>query len=94
MRVTNDNNSNTTIIIHHFGRLAVIIFALAMALTVLGFELPESTRSMTNAEINNFLMAQLEPLSAYVLTFLLITFYYWIEHAQQFKYMESIKYEC
>lgn len=86
MSATNDNNNpNSTIIIKHLSRLADSIFALAMGLTVLGFKLPETATSMTDTEVNNFLLAQLNPLVTYLSTFLLVAFY-WIDHTQQFAY--------
>jgi uncharacterized membrane protein len=75
----------TTNTIRHLARLSDCIFAFAMALTVVGFDLPENIKSMTNSDINNFLMTQLKPLGTYVITFILVAVY-WIAHSQQLTY--------
>jgi uncharacterized membrane protein len=89
MTATNDNKSpKSTISIAQFSRLADIIFALAMAVTVLGFQIPKNAISMNDAEVNKFLIAQLEPLGAYLITFIVVTVY-WIDHKQRLKYYQK-----
>lgn len=69
----------------HLGRVADIIFALAMAQCFLIFQAPETTRTLTDQEIIDFLLAQLKPLSAYAVAFIVVGFY-WIEHIKRFRY--------
>ena len=61
------------------------IFVLAMTLMVLQFDLPDPAKEMTNLEIKKFLLAQLPDLGIYIITFVLIAFY-WFEHLNQFQY--------
>jgi len=49
-----------------------------MAITFMGFNLPETVKSMANGEINHF-FEQLKSL-IYVTTFILVAFY-WINHS-------------
>lgn len=86
--IDGNNESNSKSMIYHLSRLTDIIFALAMALTILEFELPESTQLLTNKETNNFLLTQLKMLSSYVIAFITLSFY-WIDHIQQFKYYKK-----
>ncbi|MEB3218721.1 MAG: TMEM175 family protein [Nostocales cyanobacterium 94392] len=83
--MNNNNNSNSINMISHLGRLSDTIFALAMALTIFGFDFPEFTRSINNSDMNKFLIAQLEPLENYLITFAILAFY-WIDHVKQFSY--------
>ncbi len=85
MIVKQVENELTTNTIRHLARLSDCIFAFAMALTVVGFDLPENIQSMTNTDINQFLMTQLKPLGTYVITFILVAVY-WIAHSQQLAY--------
>ncbi|KAB8334236.1 DUF1211 domain-containing protein [Scytonema tolypothrichoides VB-61278] len=68
----------------HLARLSDFIFALAMALTFWRFDLPGNAE-MAKVEINQFLVDQLKPLGAYLITFVLVAVY-WIAHTQQFSY--------
>ncbi|WP_013320570.1 TMEM175 family protein [Gloeothece verrucosa] len=77
------DESNLQNMLHHLGRLSDMIFALAMALTILGCQLPQSP--MTNQQTNHFLFNQLNSLSNYAIAFITVGFY-WIDHVQQFKY--------
>jgi uncharacterized membrane protein len=72
----------------HLARLSDFIFALAMALMVIAFDMPDHVENMTNREINSFLISQLQPLATYAITFTLIAFY-WISHSQQFSYLRK-----
>lgn len=69
----------------HLGRLSDTIFALAMALTIFGFDFPKFAESASNLEINKFLISQLEPLENYLITFVILAFY-WIDHVKQFSH--------
>ncbi|MEA5597501.1 TMEM175 family protein [Rivularia sp. UHCC 0363] len=73
--------------IHHLSRLSDTIFALAMALTIFGFDFPKFATSINNSEINEFLLSQLEPLGNYLITFAILAFY-WIDHVKQFSYYQ------
>ena len=72
--MTTKINPNSANMILHLGRLSDAIFALAMALTIFGFDFPKFAESASNMEINQFLISQLEPLENYLITF----FIYWI----------------
>lgn len=74
--------------ISHLGRLSDTIFALAMALTIFGFDFPEFTASINDSDINKFLFEQLEPLENYLITFGILAFY-WIDHVKQFSYYKK-----
>ncbi len=80
----NQNNTSTNMILH-LGRLSDTIFALAMALTIFGFDFPKFAESASNMEINQFLISQLEPLENYFITFVILAFY-WIDHVKQFSH--------
>ncbi len=80
----NQNNTSTNMILH-LGRLSDTIFALAMALTIFGFDFPKFAESASNMEINQFLISQLQPLENYLITFVILAFY-WIDHVKQFSH--------
>lgn len=86
--MTNNNNSSSTNMIRHLGRLSDTIFALAMALTIFGFDFPKFATSLSNIEINKFLISQLEPLGNYLITFVILAFY-WIDHVKQFSHYQK-----
>lgn len=88
MQQTNSGDAHPTSMLHHLGRFTDAIFALAIALTFMGFELPNSAKSMSDADINNFLISQLEPLGNYLGTFVLVAVY-WIEHTQRFAFYKK-----
>lgn len=83
--MTTNKNTNSTNMILHLGRLSDTIFALAMALTIFGFDFPKFAESASNLEINQFLISQLEPLENYLITFVILAFY-WIDHVKQFSH--------
>jgi uncharacterized membrane protein len=85
---TSNNNKDTNNKINNLSRLSDSIFALAMALTILGFDLPEGSTSMSDCGVNGFLMTQLKPLGLYVSTFILVAFY-WFDNSQQFSYYKK-----
>jgi uncharacterized membrane protein len=71
--------------LQHLARLSDFIFALAMALTFFKFDLPEHAEMLAKVEVNQFLVSQLKPLSAYLIAFVLVGGY-WIAHTRQFSY--------
>lgn len=83
-----DKPLDTVNSVNHLARLSDCIFALAMAITFMGFEFPETIELNSNAEINHFLIEQLKSLGIYVITFILVAFY-WINHTQQFGYLKK-----
>ena len=83
---TIDGDSNSKI--HNLIRLSDSIFALAMALTILGFDIPDLALSMSDSEINSFLLTQLKPLGLYISTFILVAFY-WLDNSRQFSYYKK-----
>jgi len=72
--------------IARLARLSDLIFAVAMTLMALTFELP-SSGELTSKDITQFLIAQFPSLGIYVITFVVIAFY-WITHLHQFRYYE------
>ena len=86
MNTTNNKDANNKL--DSLVRLSDSIFALAMALTILGFDLPDAALSMGDREINSFLITQLKPLGLYVGTLILIAFY-WFDNSQQFNYYQK-----
>ncbi len=85
--MTTNKNLNSVNMIRHLGRLSDIIFALAMALTIFGFDFPNLPTSMSISEVNDFLLLQLDTLGNYVITFVILAFY-WIDHVKQFSYYQ------
>jgi uncharacterized membrane protein len=79
-----DENNSENIL--SLARLSDSIFAFAMALMVIAFDLPEDAKAMTDGDINVFLFSQLKPLLTYAITFILVA-NYWISHSRQFKYL-------
>ena len=86
--MNNENQSYSTNMISHLSRLSDGIFALSMALSLLIFDFPDSTASMTNIEVNNFLITQLQPLRIDLITFALLAFY-WVDRVKQFSYYKK-----
>ncbi|MBD2099991.1 TMEM175 family protein [Leptolyngbya sp. FACHB-261] len=80
-----DQDAQASNALKHLARLSDFIFALAMALTFWQFDLPENAEMLAKVEINQFLVGQLKPLGAYLVTFVLVAMY-WIAHTQQFSY--------
>lgn len=80
-----NQDAQTSNALTHLARLSDFIFALAMALTFWRFDLPEHAEMLAEVEINQFLVGQLKPLGAYLITFVLVAVY-WIAHTQQFSY--------
>lgn len=78
-------DTQTTNALSHLARLSDFIFALAMALTFWRFDLPEGSETLTKLEVNQFLLGELKPLGAYLITFVLVAAY-WVAHTQQFSY--------
>lgn len=83
-----DLPKSNSLMIRHLGRVAGIIFALAMAQCILGFQVPETAKSFTEKEVFDFLLAQLEPLTAYAVAFIVVGFY-WIDHVKRFRYYKQ-----
>jgi uncharacterized membrane protein len=78
---------NPAHLLRHLGRLSDFIFAIAMGLTIMDFD-PSKAKSLSNDEVTKFLMAQLEPLTVFAITFLVLAFY-WIDHAKRFSYFKK-----
>jgi len=88
MSSTHEKNVNSPKLIHHLSRLSDSIFALAMALTIIGFDLPDSVTSIDDIEVKKFVLTQLDHLSTYIITFILLAFY-WIDHTQKFSHYKK-----
>jgi len=88
MTSTPEQNRHSPKLIHHLSRLSDSIFALAMALTIIGFDLPDSVTSIDDIEVKKFVLTQLDHLSTYIITFILLAFY-WIEHTQKFSHYKK-----
>jgi uncharacterized membrane protein len=78
---------NPTQLLHHLGRLSDFIFAIAMGLTIFDFD-PAKAKALSNNEVTVFLKAQIEPLTIFAITFLVMAFY-WIDHAKRFSYFKK-----
>ncbi len=83
IQISKNNSEN----ISSLARLSDSIFAFAMALMVIAFDLPENAKGMTDSDINGFLFSQLKPLGTYAITFVLVATY-WISHSRQLKYLK------
>lgn len=81
------NLGSPPISIERLARLSDVVFAVAMTLMALTFELPPSTNMMSQ-EITLFLKNQLPSLGIYALTFVVVSFY-WTSHLHQFKYYKQ-----
>jgi uncharacterized membrane protein len=79
------NHQSSQNILTHLGRVADVLFALAMAQGFLTFQEPETSRSLSDQEIVAFLWSQLQPLSAYAVAFIVVGFY-WLEHTKRFRF--------
>ncbi|WP_427162701.1 TMEM175 family protein [Aliinostoc sp. HNIBRCY26] len=88
MNDAQDKNSDQKEAITHLGRVADIIFALAMAQCFLALDFPEKLQRPTNSEVIAFLLAQITPLTSYAIAFVIVGFY-WLDHIKQFKYYKK-----
>ncbi len=71
------------------GRIADIIFALAMAQCFFALDFPEDFKHPRNSEAIGFLLSQLKPLTSYTIGFIIIG-YYWLDHIKQFRYFKKV----
>jgi uncharacterized membrane protein len=78
---------NPAHLLRHLGRLSDFIFAIAMGLTIFDFD-PAKAKELSNDEVTVFLKAQIEPLTIFAITFLVMAFY-WIDHAKRFSYFKK-----
>lgn len=69
--------------LHRLELLSDLIFAIAMTIMVLTFNLPPE--NLNRQELLNFLAAQLPSLGIYLTSFVLVAFY-WVSHLEQFKH--------
>ena len=70
------------------GRIADIIFALAMAQCFFAVDFPVTIKHPTDSEAIRFLISQIKPLTSYALAFIIVGFY-WIDNINQFKHYEK-----
>lgn len=80
-------------ITHHdsiirLGRIADIIFALAMAQCFFAVDFPVTIDHPTNSEVIQFLLSQIKPLMSYALAFVIVGFY-WVDNINQFKHYKQ-----
>ena len=73
--------------LQRLSRLSDIIFAVAMTIMALTFE-PLPAKEMTPQEVTAFVQEQLPSFGVYILTFIVIAFY-WISHLQKFRYYKE-----
>jgi uncharacterized membrane protein len=71
------------------GRIADIIFALAMAQCFFALDLPQDFKHPRDSEAIGFLLSQLKPLTSYTIGFIIIG-YYWLDHIKQFRYFKKV----
>ncbi|MEA5505648.1 TMEM175 family protein [Halotia wernerae UHCC 0503] len=88
MNEAQDNNSVQNSSIARLGRIADIIFALAMAQCFFTLGFPEELQQPTNSEVIKFLLAQVKPLISYAIAFVIVG-YYWLDHIKQFRYYKK-----
>jgi uncharacterized membrane protein len=88
MNEVRDNNLTPPESIARLGRIADIIFALAMAQCFLALDFPEKLQQPTDLEIVTFLLAQIKPLTSYAVAFVIVGFY-WLDNIRQFKYYKQ-----
>ncbi|EAZ92694.1 TMEM175 family protein [Crocosphaera chwakensis] len=69
------------------GRIADIIFALAMAQCFFAVDFPAKFDHPTNSEAIQFLLTQIKPLISYGLAFIIVGFY-WLDNINQFKHYQ------
>lgn len=69
--------------------LTDIIFASAMTLTAFGIDLPPADGDYTNAEINDFLVAQLRAIGTLFITFIIVAIY-WFKDVEHFGYLRRV----
>ncbi|NES25213.1 MAG: DUF1211 domain-containing protein [Symploca sp. SIO3E6] len=79
------NSAHNEQFLHRLQILTDGIFVLAMTLMILQFDTPELNQQMTNLEIQNFLFSQFPALGIYVISFILVAFY-WVAHLERFQY--------
>ena len=82
-----DENAINDNSIIRLGRIADIIFALAMAQCFFAVEFPVTFDHPTNSEAIGFLLTQIKPLISYGLAFIIVAFY-WVDNINQFKHYE------
>ncbi len=83
-----DNNSAHHNSIIRLGRIADIIFALAMAQCFFAVDFPVKFDHPTNSEAIRFLLTQIKPLISYGLAFVIVGFY-WVDNINQFKHYKK-----
>jgi uncharacterized membrane protein len=88
MNEAQDNNSAQNSSIVRLGRIADIIFALAMAQCFFTLGFPEELQQPPNSEVVKFLLAQVKPLTSYAIAFVIVG-YYWLDHIKQFRYYKK-----
>ena len=80
-------NEVSPALIQRLARLSDLIFAVAMTIMALTFEILP-LKDMTSQEVLKLLQDQLPSFAVYALTFIIISFY-WISHLHQFKYYKQ-----
>jgi len=88
MNEVQENNSAQKKSIDRLGRIADIIFALAMAQCFFAVDFPEELKRPTDSEAIRFLLAQVKPLTSYAIAFVIVG-YYWLDHIKQFRYYKK-----
>ena len=84
MNKDRDNSSPDQNSITRLGRIADIIFALAMAQCFFAVDFPVTIQHPTDFEAISFLVSQIKPLISYGFAFVIVGFY-WIDNINQFK---------
>jgi uncharacterized membrane protein len=71
------------------GRIADIIFALAMAQCFFAIDFPHDISHPKDTEVIEFLLSQAKPLTSYAIAFVIIG-YYWLDNIKQFRYFRKV----
>ncbi len=83
-----DDSAQTNSILR-LGRIADIIFALAMAQCFFALDFPQDLKQPRDSEVISFLLSQIKPLTSYAIAFIIIG-YYWLDHIKQFRYFKKV----
>lgn len=79
--------TNSEVLLRRIQFLSDGVFMLAMTLMVLQFNVTELEDAVKAEGVQHLLMAQLPSLGVYVITFIVLAFY-WLENVKQFQYYQ------
>jgi uncharacterized membrane protein len=89
MNELSENDSIQKKYLLRLGRIADIIFGLAMAQCFFALDFPQDLKHPRDSEVISFLLSQLKPIASYTIAFIIIG-YYWLDHIKQFRYFQKV----